>query len=209
MHKNNVLKTIFAVVALAFAVNVAAQTDNKSLFSAKNQDKWSYVLSNKALQPTALFNFDNGILKVSGGSTGYIRTKKEYKNFTLSVEWRWTKTAANSGVLIAIQRDTVWPPCFQVQQKAGAAGDIICMNGLTAKECIDTVNFTVPKLQPSNEKPVGEWNELKIICRNGSMTVYVNRTLQNRITEMSAKKGFIGLQAEGKPLEFRNLIIKK
>mgnify|MGYP003608486347 FL=1 len=125
------------------------------------------------------------------------------------MEWRWTKVAANSGVLIHIQpNDTVWPKCFQVQQKADAAGDIICMNGLWANECTDKVKFTVPKMKPSNEKPLGEWNTMKIISKNGTLEVYINGELQNKITGMTAKKGFIGFQAEGKPMEFRNLKIQ-
>ena len=152
---------------------------------------------------------DSGVLKISDASAGYLRTKKTYKNFTLTVEWRWTKVAANSGVLIHIQpNDTVWPKCFQVQQKAEAAGDIICMNGLWANECADKVKFTVPKMNPSNEKPLGEWNAMKIISKNGTLEVYINGELQNKITGMTAKKGFIGFQAEGKPMEFRSLKIK-
>jgi len=126
----------------------------------------------------------------------------------LSIEWRWTKVLGNSGVLVHIQsRDSVWPVCYQVQQKADAAGDIICMNGLWAKECTDSVKFTVRKLQLSNEKPLGEWNSMKIICRKNTLKVFVNGVLQNYITKLTASKGFIGFQNEGKPIEFKNLSI--
>ncbi len=191
-----------------FSINSYSKT-NKSFFSSTDVTKWEFVIKNKQVPPSALFALDNGILKITDASTGYIRTKKEYKNFTLSVEWRWTKTAANSGVLIHIQpNDTIWPACYQVQQKADAAGDIICMSGLWAKECTDKVKFTVPKMNASNEKPVGEWNSLKVISKNRTLEVYVNNQLQNKISGMTARKGFIGFQAEGKPLEFKNLIIK-
>jgi len=94
-----------------------------------------------------------------------------------------------------------------VQQKADAAGDIICMNGLWAKECTDSVKFTVKKLLPSNEKPLGEWNSMRIICKKNTLKVYVNGILQNNLTGLTAKKGFIGFQNEGTPLEFRKLMI--
>ena len=181
----------------------------QSIFTNSDTNNWVYVINNKALKPAELFAMDHGVLKISDASSGYLRTKKKYENFTLSVEWRWTKVAANSGVLIHIQpNDRFWPKCLQVQQKADAAGDVICMQGLWANECTDKVKFTVPKMKPSNEKPLGEWNAMKIISKNGTLEVYINGELQNKITGMTAKKGFIGFQAEGKPMEFRNLKIQ-
>lgn len=180
-----------------------------SFFTTKDTSNWIYILNDKNLNPTDVFKMKDGVLSVSGESSGYLRTKKSYKNFTLNLEWRWTKVLANSGVLVHIQpKDTIWPACYQIQQKANAAGDIICMNGLWAKECTDSVKFTVKKMQPSNEKPLGEWNSMKIISKNRTLQVWVNGVLQNSITGLTASKGFLGFQNEGKPLEFRNLTIK-
>jgi len=202
--KNRILLLLF--ISILLVGNSIAQ---KRYFTEKDIKNWVFVLSEKKTLAQDIFKFENGILKISNVSPGYLRTKKTYKNFTLEIEWRWTKVAANSGVLLHIQKnDTVWPVCFQVQQKADAAGDIICMNGLWAKECTDNVKFTVPKKQLSNEKPIGEWNRMKVISDNATLTVYINGLLQNHISGMTASKGFIGFQAEGKPMEFRNLIIR-
>ncbi len=188
-----------------------------SLFSRseKNQkndfdsSQWEYVIKDKTLDPAKVFSFENNILKISGISSGYIRTKKMYKNYDLSLEWRWTQKFGNSGVLVHIQpKDTIWPVCYQVQQKVQAAGDIICMNGFWAKQCTDSVKFTVAKKLDSNEKKLGEWNSMKVICRKNKITVYINGVLQNEITGLTSNKGFIGFQNEGTPLEFRNVKIK-
>lgn len=89
---------------------------------------------------------NNGILKITGISNGYLRTRQQYHEFELNVGWRWTETPGNSGILVCVQpMDTIWPACYLVQQKAGDAGDIICMNSLRAKECTDKVKFTVKK----------------------------------------------------------------
>ncbi len=182
---------------------------SKNLFNNTSSKNWVYIINNKSIEPSALFKFDEGVLKVSNVSSGYIRTKKTYKNFTLSVDWRWTVEAANSGVLIHVQaKDSIWPVCYQVQQKAGAAGDIICMNGLWAKECNDKVKFTVPKMETSNEKSLGEWNNMIVKSKNGTLEVYINGELQNKVSELTKIKGYIGFQAEGKPIEFKNLTIK-
>jgi len=199
--------------ALLFALSIfqlSSFAQKSTLFSPENDKKWLIILTDKNKNPNEVFSFNNGILKVGTATTGYIRTKKAYKNYHLNVDWRWTKKSGNSGVLLHIQKnDTVWPVCFQVQQKADAAGDIICMNGLWAKECTDKVKFTVPKNQPSNEKPIGEWNSMEVISKNGTLTVRINNLLQNKISGMTKTKGFVGFQGEGCEMEFRKLEIKK
>jgi hypothetical protein len=194
----------------SFAQKPGNLSVEQSFFTKSDQINWVYVLKDKTIKPADVFKMNNGILMITGISNGYLRTKESYSNYELSIEWRWTKILGNSGVLVHIQpQDTIWPACYQVQQKAGDAGDIICMTGLWAKECTDHVKFTVKKMQPSNEKPIGEWNSVKVICKDHTLKVFVNGILQNHITGLTSSKGFIGFQNEGKPLEFRNLIITK
>jgi len=197
----------FAVILVTFFATSAFSTN---LLSKSNAGKWVIVLSNKSKMPEEVFTINKGILKVGNATSGYIRTNKVYKNYTLALEWRWTKKAGNSGVLVHIQpNDSVWPVCFQVQQKADAAGDIICMNGLWANECTDKVKFTVPKMLVSNEKAIGEWNKMQVISEGSTLTVYINGVLQNKVTGLTRSEGFIGFQGEGTEMEFRNVSIMK
>jgi hypothetical protein len=210
------LKGLFSVIFLLISVIVFTQNskkakdnDQNSFFTQKDTSNWFYILKDKSLHPKDVFKMNDGILHISGASSGYLRTKRNYSNFTLNVDWRWTKSLGNSGVLVHIQpKDTIWPACYQVQQKSDAAGDMLCMNGLWAKECTDSVKFTIKKMQVSNEKPLGEWNSMQVISKNKTLKVFVNGVLQNYITHLTASKGFIGFQNEGKPLEFKNLSIK-
>lgn len=211
------LKCLFSALFILVSVLGFAEKSNKTknsqkqtFFTESDAPNWFYILKDKTLAASEVFKMNNGVLQISGASSGYLRTKEAYSNSEISLEWRWTKTFGNSGVLVHIQqKDTVWPACYQVQQKSDAAGDVICMNGLWAKECTDSVKFTIKKLQASNEKPLGEWNTMKIICNKKTMKIFVNGVLQNSITGLTANSGFIGFQNEGKPLEFRNLSITK
>lgn len=211
-----ILKSSFTAFCLLIAFNALAikpivRTDgHRSYFYKPDFANWLYILKDKKSDVSKVFDMDMGVLKISGESSGYLRTKTVYSNYELCLEYRWTKVLANSGVLVHIQaKDSIWPVCYQVQQKADAAGDIICMNGLWAKECRDSVKFTVPKMKASNEKPLGEWNTMRILCRAKTIKVYVNDELQNYITDLTVNKGFIGFQNEGKPIEFRHLFIRK
>lgn len=170
---------------------------------------WVVIAKENPAFTGVLFCMKDDVLQVAGGNAGYIRTEKSYRSYTLTVEWRWIGQKGNSGVLVDMQMpDGVWPTCYQAQLKVGAAGDIICMNGLPANECTDTVKFTVPKKLTANEKPHGEWNQIKIVSKDDTLTIYVNGELQNKITGKSATGGFIGFQAEGQAMEFRNLVIR-
>lgn len=200
--------TVFFLLLAVCSIGLKSQK-NKSLFAQKPTN-WEIIIADKSKIANQVFSFENNILKVGSSTAGYIRTKKSYSNYTLELEWRWNKKVGNSGVLVHIQsKDSIWPVCFQIQQKANAAGDIICMNGLNANECVDKVKFTIPKMTDSNEKQTGEWNSMKVISKNGTLTVYINGTLQNKATGLTAKKGYIGFQGEGTEMEFRNLFIYK
>jgi hypothetical protein len=203
----------FSTLLLLVSTLISAQkpmivrTDgHRSYFYEPDAKNWVYVLKDKSIDASKVFKMSYGTLYISGESSGYVRTKTVYSNYELNIQYRWTKVFANSGVLVHMQLpDTVWPACYQIQQKADAAGDIICMNGLWAKECTDSMKFTVPKMKPSNEKPLGEWNSMKIICKGKTLKVFVNGLLQNQVTGLTASEGFIGFQNEGKPVEFKEM----
>ena len=202
----SVIPVLFLFLSI---VGFAEKPTKNGFFTEQNVSNWVYILKDKTLEPAAIFKMDKGVLQITGISSGYLRTKKTYSNYDLKLEYRWTKSFGNSGVLVHIQaKDSIWPVCYQVQQKADAAGDIICMNGLWAKECTDSVKFTVKKFKDSNEKPLGEWNSMHIICKKNTLKVFVNGELQNYITQLCVKEGYIGFQNEGVPIEFRNLSIK-
>ncbi|HLP04168.1 MAG TPA: DUF1080 domain-containing protein [Paludibacter sp.] len=198
----------FLMLSLPLSLQ-AKKTAEPKFFTTRNASSWSYILNDKTLNPADVFLMGDGVLHITGVSSGYLRTNKKYSNYTLKLEYRWTDGVGNSGVLVHIQpKDSIWPVCFQVQQRAGAAGDVICMNGLRAKECTDSVKFTVPKMKPTNEKTPGEWNSMEIISKKGTLTVFINGELQNKVTGLTATKGYIGFQNEGKPLEFRKLVVE-
>ena len=205
---NFLIIVLTLTTSICYSQNKPNSQKSVAFFSIADSANWVYMLNNSTLQPSQVFKMGKGLLKISP-AVGYIRTKKEYSNYQLALQWRWIDKLGNSGVLLHIQpKDTIWPVCYQVQQRADYAGDIICMNGLKAKECSDTVKFTIKKQFQSNEKPLGKWNTMEIQSIDGKISVYINKLLQNTFTAMNVKTGFIGFQAEGVAMEFRHLKIK-
>jgi hypothetical protein len=50
---------------------------------------------------------------------------------------------------------------------------------------------------------------MEITCKSNTIEVYVNGVLQNKATGVSATKGHICLQSEGKDIEFKNVYVTK
>ena len=63
-------------------------------------------------------------------------------------------------------------------------------------------------LTDDSEKPIGEWNDYKIVCDGDQITIWVNGVLVNHITRCSQSKGAVCLQAEGADIEFRDIKLK-
>lgn len=69
--------------------------------------------------------------------------------------------------------------------------------------------FVVAKKKaPSSEKPAGQWNAYDIHCDGDIIRCYVNDVLQNEGTAATITSGWICLQSEGSPIEFRNIYIE-
>ena len=57
------------------------------------------------------------------------------------------------------------------------------------------------------ENPVGEWNEMTVVCRGDTITVLVNGTVVNYGFDSSVTKGAICLQSEGVPIEYKEIVL--
>jgi hypothetical protein len=163
--------------------------------------------------PALAWTVTNGVIHCTGKPTGYLRTKQDYRDYKLTVEWRFVKVAPradNTGVLLHMQLpDEVWPPCIQAQGKYSNQGDWILMAGAECKEHKGMdANAPVPKQGPSNEKPVGEWNNYEMVCSGSDVKAYVNGKFMNEGTECTVTSGAIGFQSEGGEFEIRKVFLE-
>ena len=66
----------------------------------------------------------------------------------------------------------------------------------------------VPKKLDSTENQPGQWNEYDITCKGDTITVLVNGQLQNDAVKATDTEGWICLQSEGSPIQFRNIYLE-
>jgi hypothetical protein len=179
------------------------------LFNGKDLSNWVFKLKDRSVDPANVFTVRDGVIHITGNPFGYMRTKDVYSEYRLHLEYRYPVEATNSGVFVHAQLpDSIWIKSFECQLQAGNAGDFICMNGSSMNEQKNN-SIVVKKLAASTEKPTGEWNTIEVICKSNTIEVHVNGVLQNKGTGVSASKGYICLQSEGKDIEFRNVFITK
>ena len=188
---------------------------SEKLFNGKDLSNWRFVVDGDKAPANEVYTVRDGVIHIQGTPFGYMYTEKKYKDYTLELEWRWVGEATNSGIFLTIAEvrpANPFPNGIEAQLKAGNAGDFVLLGGSDMVEYVapesGRPNFPViAKREPSNEKPVGEWNKAKIEANDGKITVYINGVLQNQGTNR-VKEGHIGLQSEGGPIQFRNLILK-
>jgi hypothetical protein len=211
--------TVAAVTILALAgcqggLGDKAAGKKVSLWNGKDLSQWKRVVSDPAADVNEIWQVRGKAIYCSGKVNGYLRTADSYRNYQLHVEWRWPDTPANSGVLLHVSKpDRVWPACIECQLKASNAGDFVLMNGtgLTV-DGVDRQNsarqfVVIVKKSPTSEKPAGQWNSYDIHCEGDTIRCYVNGVLQNEGTGAVPSFGYIGLQSEGGPIEFRNIYL--
>ena len=162
--------------------------------------------------PAQTWLVTNGVIHCTGKGVGYIRSMREFHDFTLDVEWRFVKMAPkadNTGVLVHMQLpDKVWPMCVQVQGKHDHQGDLFVMAGAECKEHQGKdANTPVVMRGDSAEKPVGEWNTSRTICAGDNLKAYINDRLMNEITGCTVTNGFVGFQSEGADFEIRRVTL--
>lgn len=194
---------------------VAGSGRKTLLWNGKDFTGWKLFIPDENINVNDIWSVKDGVVHCTGKPNGYMRTMSQYSNFRLHLEWRWPDEPANSGVLLyASGEDHVWPKCIECQLKAGSAGDFVLMNG--AGLTVDGKDMqngerqfvVIQKKQQSSEKPAGQWNTYDITCDNGTISCSANGTLQNEGSAATITSGWICLQSEGGPIEFRNIYIE-
>jgi len=211
------------VVATSLLVTAAGAAEKKDepivpkskmmLWNGKDFVGWKLFVPDPSHDVTKTWSIKDGILRCEGRPNGYMRTEKDYANYLVHVEWRWPEKGGNNGVLVHMSgSDQVWPKSLECQLQSGSAGDFWEIGGIEfsehAKKTDRVKGRRVIKLKDSSEKPLGQWNNYDIICKDDWVVVLVNGVLQNVATKCSAVSGKICLQSEGTPIEYRNIYIE-
>lgn len=214
------MKAIVAILLTSLISSTFAAEEWAPLFNGKDFSGWSFDTLDKAA-PETIWTVKEGLIEVNGKDkpSGIMRTEKSYSNYELKFEWRWPDTGGNSGCLIHCsdpRRMNVWPKSIEVQLMKENAGDFWLI-GETAEVNPDQIALDKKgntsrrrlNLTDGSEKPLGEWNQMRILAKGNTIEVFVNGTLVNKCWNLAASAGAICLQSERANIQFRNIQIKE
>ncbi|MGY3054100.1 hypothetical protein ACVWYG_002303 [Pedobacter sp. UYEF25] len=195
----------------------------KTIFNGKDLKGWTSFIKEQGVNndPNEVFKIEDGLLHVSGEEFGYVATKIAYKNFHLSIEFKWGNNKypprendkRDAGICFNVEpNNKIWPKSIECQIQEGDVGDLWLIDQVTVsvngKKTTPRDYERVPKMKDAERKH-GEWNVVEVISNSGKFQFLVNGTLVNQGDQMSILKGRILLQSEGAEVFYRNIRIQK
>ncbi len=177
----------------------------------------------------------NGILKHQGrpGDTTDLWTEKEFGNFTLVFDWRWSGRGPRKSQPVVLADGTNkldadgQPELVEIEELDSG----IYLRG-NIKSQVNLWNWTIgsgeiygyrtdPAISPEvraavtpkvkADRPLGEWNRTMITMIGERLTVSLNGrvVIENALLPGVPPRGKIGLQHHGASIDFANLWIKE
>lgn len=161
-----------AGVTLAAGLLAGAQSEQAirpekvlQLFNGKDfTGLYTWVKGTGRQDPDKVFTVKDGMIHVSGTKPGYVATDKPYRDYHLTVEYRWgkntfgSKYVRNSGILLhAVGPDGgasgVWMSCIECQLAQGCVGDLIVIRGKDKGGKVIPVQFTADVVLGPDKRP--------------------------------------------------------
>ncbi|MEM8484831.1 MAG: DUF1080 domain-containing protein [Bacteroidota bacterium] len=182
------------------------------------------------------WRWENGILASTGEPIGVYRTRETFKNFEMVIEWQHQQAAGNSGMFAWVPRSaldtlvagelpkqgieiqmldhgyTTW-----YESTSGNTADWFSTNG----DIFPVGQSSLTPLPPTSPNGVrsfprsnrsrghGEWNHYYVRAINGEVRLWVNGEEVSGGNNASPAMGHLCLEAEGAPILFRKLRIRR
>jgi hypothetical protein len=172
----------------------------------------------------------------TGVPVGVARSKKQYTNFEMVAEWRHLKSAGNSGIFVWAPEEAfkdlkpgklprggievqILDHGFREQyekrsKKKGdwftTQGDIFPVLPSKFKPFAPTSPDGKRSFPRKNlTKGTPEWNHYYIRAINGEIRLWINGEEVSGGNNAEPRSGYLCLEAEGSPIDFRNLRIRE
>lgn len=200
----------------------------KLLFDGKTTEGWRGYKSDKMPQSWRVENGSLLSIRKNGESSGDIVTIEQFDDFELVLNWKMTR-GNNSGVIYRAteEESQIWEsgPEFQILDNEHHLDGLNTL--ASAGAC-----YSVFAPSKNATKPVGEWNETRIVAKGKHVEHWLNgekvveyevdsnvwkahvktskffQTAYGRGNWGRAPKGHIGLQDYGGAIEFKNIKIR-
>jgi len=178
----------------------------------------------------------NGMVHCTGKPVGVIRSPNVLTNFELVAQWRHLKSGGNSGIFLWATPESIkeleqgkgrLPTGIEVQvldhgykeqyeKESKRKADWFTTNG-DVFPTGSTKMRPFPPVAPDGQrsfprkelsKGVGEWNHYYVRAINGEVRLWVNGEEVSGGTDCRPAVGYLCLESEGAPIDFRELHLR-
>ena len=184
------------------------------------------------------WSWRDGVLYCTGQPVSVLRTAEQYTNFEVSIEWNHRQRGGNSGMFIWANPDVVHrmteagrpglPNGIEIQMLDTGYAAVVLEGNPNANTSWFTSHGNVfpvrerlepfPPLSPNGSRSFpsedrvldhGNWNHYYLRAINGEVRLWVNGKEVSGGNNSSATTGYICLESEGAPIEFRNFRLRE
>jgi hypothetical protein len=191
-----------------------------NLFNGKDLTNWVDVNTSPDT-----WSVKDGMMICSGQPIGVMRSKKQYENFILVIEWRHMEAGGNSGVFLwsdakpkgrlpkgmEVQMlELQWP--YIHKKRNGEPNHL----GYVSGELFGAGGMRAVPENPRGSRSMsyemrckgkGEWNRYVVVAVDGTVKLSINGKFVNGIREADLRKGYLCLESEGAEIHFRKIQI--
>jgi hypothetical protein len=178
----------------------------------------------------------DGVIHCTGRPVGVTRSEKQYTNFELVAQWRHLESGGNSGIFVwtdpkaleGLKPGNLPKRGIEVQildhgfktqyeKKEGNKANWFTTNGDVFRVGTATIK-PFPPVGPTGDrsfprknlsKGINEWNHYYLRAINGEIRLWVNGEEVSGGSDCDPKTGYLCLESEGAPVEFKQLRIRE
>jgi hypothetical protein len=138
------------------------------------------------------------------GGHEWLRYDRELGDLVFDVDWRFTPRGPeekryNSGIGVRLSKyGEIW-----YQAQTGLTGGYLFGQNI-ADGVLKAFNLR-SEMKENRVKPAGEWNHYQITARGDRISLAVNGEVVSEFTGCGLRRGYLGLEAEGYEVTFKNL----
>ena len=177
------------------------------------------------------WTWKDGVIHCTGKPTGVMRSTKRYTNFEFVCQWMHLRSAGNSGIFVWTTDESVTrlakagkpglPRGIEVQVLDLEYGGKNKANWYTSHGDVFPVGVKMtpfPPVAPNGRrsfpsknlsKGINQWNHYYIRAINGEVRLWVNGEEVSGGTKCDPRTGYLALESEGSPIDFKNLRIRE
>lgn len=180
------------------------------LFNGKGLSEWVNVNST----PQTWICKDDYLI-CTGSPTGNLRSKKQYENYILEMDWMDAGNHGSTGILIHADAlpapGQPFPRGLKCNMKMPDQADFVTAINGAKMQINKSVLYVknISRLKNKQVKSPGKWNQYRIVSSNGKITIIVNGKIAAKGIHAIPRKGYIILTSAGNKINFRNIRIKE